>query len=187
MPRKKRALVPGGVYHVYARGNRRVRLFFDDDDRRKYLGIWGSVVEEFRWHQLAFCLMDNHVHHLLETPEPDLNEGIQLAHSAYARYFNDRHGYVGHLFGGPYGASLATSDGAVMYFAAYVLLNPVRAGMCALPDEYPWSSVGGGPLPRWLDRKRLVEYFGSQQRLEQILEAIRIMGAAGFEPATSRV
>src|SRR5690349_15951906 len=130
--------------------------------------------------------MDNHVHHLVETPNPDLDAGIQLAHSAYARYFNDRHGHAGHLFDGPYGASLARSDGDAMYFAAYVLLNPVRAGMCERPADHPWSSHGESP-PSWVDAARLVEIFDGEERLEHIVEAVRIMGAAGFEPATSYV
>ena len=77
MPRRPRELVAGGIYHVFARGNRREPIFFDDDDRLGYLAIWGSVAEELEWRCLAYCLMDNHYHLLLETPEPNLSRGMR--------------------------------------------------------------------------------------------------------------
>ena len=194
MPRKPRELVAGGVYHVFARGNRREPVFLSDDDRRQYLAIWGSVVEELGWHCLAYCLMDNHVHHLVETPETNLSEGVQLAHGSYARYFNETYGKVGHAFQGRFGSTRAKTSGALWYFASYIVLNPVRAGMCTLPAEYVWSShravVGECEPPAWLDVERLLSKYESAEPLERyvrLTDAVRVMGAAGFEPATSRV
>jgi len=196
MARKPRELVPGGVYHVFSRGNRRAPIFVDDQDRREYLSTWGLVARDLKWRCLAYCLMDNHVHHLVETPRTNLSAGVREAHSAYARYFNQVHDQVGHLFQSRFGSSLARNRGAVWYFAAYVALNPVRAGMCDRPEAHEWSSHGAvlacRPGPRWLDVQRLLSYFAygeadPLERYRQIVEAIRLLGAAGFEPETSHL
>ena len=116
---------------------------------------------------------------------------MQLAHGLYGRYFNELHDKVGHAFQGRFGSTRARTPGALWYFASYVVLNPVRAGMCQRPGDYRWSShaatVGEADPPVWLDVERLLSHFESLDRYRQLVEAIRIMGAAGFEPATSRV
>jgi putative transposase len=194
MPRKPRDWVAGGVYHVFARGNRREPIFLDDDDRRHYLATWGSVAEHLDWRCLAYCLMDNHVHHLVETPAPDLGVGVRLAHGAYGRHFNDTHTKSGHVFQGRFGATRAENPGVLWYFASYIALNPVRAKMCNLPEDYRWSShaavLGLVDSPRWLGVARLLALYGPDgptalERYRQIVETMRVMGAAGFEPATS--
>src|SRR5689334_19454197 len=106
MPRKKREIKPGGVYHVWARGNRREPIFLSDDDRMQYLLQWGGVAVDLEWRCLAYCLMDNHVHHLVEVPGIDLSVGVQLAHGSFGRYFNQTHGKSDHVFGAPFGSSL---------------------------------------------------------------------------------
>jgi REP element-mobilizing transposase RayT len=188
--------VPGGVYHVYARGNRRAPIFRNHHDRQRYLAIWGSVVQDLGWRCLAYCLMDNHVHHLVETPKPDLPAGVQLAHGMYGRYFNDSNAECGHVFQGRFGCSRAKTTGTLWYFASYVVLNPVRASMCERPEQHRWSShaavLGAAPGPWWLAVDRLLSFFESSdssplERYTYVVDAIRIMGAAGFEPATSRV
>jgi len=194
--RKPREFVAGGIYHVFARGNRREPIFLNDDDRRAYLATWGSVAEDLEWRCLAYCLMDNHVHHLVETPRADLSAGVQLAHGSYGRQFNERHVKTGHVFEGRFGATHARNHGVLWYFASYIALNPVRAKMCELPEDHGWSShaatLGAVPGPRWLGVERLLSFYApdratSLQRYRQIVEAMRLMGAAGFEPATSRV
>ena len=185
------------MYHVFARGNRKERIFNDDADRRTYLAEFGAVAEGLGWRCLSYCLMTNHVHHVIELTEPNLGKGIGMVHGAYARKFNNRHQTGGgHLFQRRYGATLAPSDGALMYFVCYVLLNPVRAGLCDRPEDFPWSSyaatAGLETGPRWLDDARALSFFGSaaenrRRRFVDILDAVRLMGLAGFEPATSRV
>ena len=196
MPRKRRDILAGGVYHVYARGNRRQHIFDDDDDRREYLSVWGSVARDFGWRPLAYCLMDNHVHHLVEIEDANLSAGVQIAHGTYGRRFNDASGKVGHVFQGRFGATLARTRGLVWYFASYIVLNPVRAGMCSRPEAHPWSShlatVGEAAGPPWLETERLLHYYGAEEtppldRYVQVVETMRVMAAAGFEPATSRV
>jgi REP element-mobilizing transposase RayT len=193
MARKPRELVAGGVYHVFARGVRREAIFLDDEDRREYLSIWGLVARDLGWRCLAYCLMGNHVHHLVETPRANLSDGVREAHSAYARYFNEAHDTVGHLFERRYGASLAKSRGAIWYFAAYVALNPVRAGMCRQPEDHAWSSHGAVVArrtgPRWLDVERLLFHYGTDPlgRYRQIVATVQILGAAGFDPTPAAV
>jgi putative transposase len=185
--------VAGGVYHVYARGNRQEPLFLDDADRRQYLLLWGAVAEHLGWRSLAFCLMDNHVHHVVETPEPDLDSGVQMAHGGYARYFNDAHGKSGHVFQGRYGSTLAKTSGALWYLTAYVVLNPVRAGMCGQPEEHGWSShaamVGRRRPPAWLDIGRLLSFYEPPgvESYRRVVDGVRLLGTGGFDPPLSRL
>ena len=90
---------------MFARGNDRQAIYRDDDDRRLYLDPARRTVARKRWRCLAYCLMDNHVHLLIETPEANLGAGMQWLHGLYGRSFNDRHGRSGHVFQGRYGAN----------------------------------------------------------------------------------
>lgn len=160
MARKPRIEFAGAVHHVWARGNDRRIIFRDDRDRRTYLWLLGSVIRWKRWRCLAYCLMDNHVHLLLETPQPNLGSGVQSIHGRYGRIFNDRHGCSGHVFQGRFGSKLVTSDEQLWNDAAYVVRNPVRAGLCAHPRDWRWSSYAatiGPERPPWLDANRLLQ------------------------------
>src|SRR3712207_2854806 len=112
MPRKPRVEVGGGVFHVWARGNDRCRIYVDDSDREIYLAILAHVARSRSWHVLAYCLMDNHVHLVVETPSTNLADGMRFLHGLYAQDFNERRGRVGHLFQGRYGARLLDTDEA---------------------------------------------------------------------------
>ncbi|HEY8002561.1 MAG TPA: transposase [Solirubrobacterales bacterium] len=164
MPRKPRQNLEGGVYHVYARGNAQSLIFADDADRRIYLRLLGKVVVRQRWRCLAYCLMGNHVHLLLETPCANLSPGMQRLQGRYAQTFNSRHGRSGHVFQGRYGAVRITSDGQLCAAAAYIARNPVEATLCERPEQWRWSSyraaIQGSP-PTWLDAHRLLSYFGT--------------------------
>ena len=165
MPRKPREDVPGAVHHVTARGNRKQEIFLDVDDRATYLLLLGEVVVLRRWLCLAYCLMANHVHLLIETPEGGLGRGMQLLHGLYAETFNKRHGRSGHLFQGRYGSVRVESDEQLWVTARYIVMNPVEAGLCATAAAWPWSShaatVGACAAPAWLDVGRLRSYFGT--------------------------
>jgi putative transposase len=178
----------GAVHHVFARGNGRQNIYIDDADCRTYLAMLRAVVKRYRWRCLAYCLMGNHVHLLIETPEANLGAGMRRLHGPYAKSFNQRHGRVGHLFQGRYGAVRVDDDEQIWATAAYIALNPVAAGLCDAARDWRWGSyaaVVAGTAPAWLDAARLFEYFDAaggdgRRRYEG-------MGAAGFEPATSRV
>jgi putative transposase len=167
MPRKPRKEEEGGIFHVYARGNARGLIYLDDVDRATYLRMLGGTVKQCRWRLLAYCLMPNHVHLLVETPDPNLGKGMRWLHGLYGREFNDRHGRSGHVFQGRYGSVRAETDEQLWGAAAYIAMNPVAAGLCKEPEGWPWGSHraivrGGGP--RWLDVDRLLEHFAGAGR-----------------------
>lgn len=162
MPRKARDEYEAGVHHVYARGNERRTIYLDDNDRRSYLATLARVSRKLRWRCLAYCLMTNHVHLLVETREPNLGVGMQRLHGPYAQRFNRRHRRTGHLFEHRFGSVRATNDAQVWMVAAYIARNPVDARLCRSPADWPWSShhaVLGQHTPDWLDGDRLLSYF----------------------------
>jgi putative transposase len=142
MARPLRELVAGGVYHVVARGNGGSRIFRDDLDHAEYLKLLREATGRFAWNLLAYCLMGNHLHLLVETPEPNLPAGMQWLHGKYGRYFNDRHDVFGHLFQGRYKAVRQTTDEQLWHVLRYVAFNPVQAALCDRPGDYRWSSYG---------------------------------------------
>jgi putative transposase len=165
MPREARAEVEPGIYHVVARGNRKQDIYVDDTDRLRYLRTLELVVRRMDWMCMSYCLMGNHVHLLIETRTPNLGAGMHRLHGKYAQAFNRRHSYVGHLFQDRYKPSRIESDVHLWMTARYIALNPVAAGLCLKPEEYPWSShaaVAAGRSPEWLASDRLESYFGAQ-------------------------
>ena len=164
MPRSPRSELAAGVHHVYARGNNRQAIYFDDVDRTAYLRILGATVHRCEWRCLAFCLMLNHVHLLIETVRPNLGVGMHRLHGLYAQAFNRRHGRCGHLFQGRYGAVEVRDDAQLWTVAGYIALNPVTAGLCGRPGDWHWGSyraVMRDGAPSWLDKARLLAYLGA--------------------------
>jgi putative transposase len=142
------------VYHAIARGNERATIFRDDRDRRWLLAGLDCVVERYGWICHAYCLMGNHFHLLIETPNANLSIGMRQLNGVYAARFNRRHGRVGHLFEGRFKAYLVEKDAYGLGVARYVVLNPVRARLCSHPGEWRWSSyratAGLEPPPAFL-------------------------------------
>jgi putative transposase len=164
VPRKPRAEVEAGLFHVFARGNDKRVIYRDDRDRRTYLQLLQSTVTHFRWRLLAYCLMDNHVHLLLETREANLGDGMRRLHGSYAQRFHARHGSSGHLFQGRYGSVRITTDEQLWTVAVYIAMNPVEAGLCLRADDWAWSShsmVLSGSAPDWIDVPHLLEHFAA--------------------------
>jgi REP element-mobilizing transposase RayT len=162
MPRKPRQEVADGIHHVFARGNAKGLIYRDDDDRRLYLTTLRLAVARAKWHCLAYCLMDNHVHLLIQTPEANLGAGMQRLHGLYGRQFNDRHDRSGHVFQGRFKSKLVTDDEQMWVTTRYIAVNPVEARMCRRPGDWPWSShslMVRGTAPPWLGHERLLTYF----------------------------
>jgi REP-associated tyrosine transposase len=143
MPRPPRIQLAGGTYHVTSRGNRRQSIYHDDDDRRSFLAMRDRVVVRCGWRVHAYCLMTNHFHLLVETPRPNLSAGMQRLKCEYAAYFNERHSLVGHLFQQRFGSRLIETEEHLLEALSYIAFNPVRAGLCEHPSEWPWSSFHG--------------------------------------------
>jgi putative transposase len=140
VPRPPRICFPGALYHVTARGNDRAAVVRDNTDRRALLGLLAEVIRNLRWRCHAYCLMDNHYHLVIETPEPNLSAGMQRLNGTYAQRFNQRHKRSGHLFQGRFHTALLDRESHLLETCRYVVLNPVRAGVCAEPVAWPWSS-----------------------------------------------
>ena len=143
---------------MYARGNDHGSIFDDDADRLAYLRLLGKVTSAMDWRCLAFCLMTNHVHLLLETPRANLSKGMQRLQSSYTKAFNGRRQRSGHLFEGRFGSTLVESDEQLVAVARYIEANPVEAGICVRANDWPWCSAyaeAGSQSPSWLDSARL--------------------------------
>jgi REP element-mobilizing transposase RayT len=141
----------------------------DEDDRLAWLEVLAKVVERYRLVCYAYCLLRNHFHLLVETPRANLGSAMQRLCSVHALAFNRRHHRVGHLFQGRYKAIVVERDAHLLELARYLALNPVRAGLCSLPEDWHWSSyaatIGARPAPGFLAVAQLLELFGSEPGL----------------------
>jgi REP element-mobilizing transposase RayT len=134
------------------------------EDRAAWLDLFGLVCERFNWVCHAYCLMTNHYHLLVETIEGNLSKGMRQLNGVYTQYVNRTHRRVGHVFQGRFKAIVVEKDAYLLELARYVVLNPVRAGMVAQPEDWPWSSycamVGTEAAPTWLAVEGLLRGFG---------------------------
>ena len=140
MTRPLRIEYAGAVYHVTSRGNDRKAVFKSDEDRVKFLNTLQHVNKRYNWICHAYCLMDNHYHLLIETPDGNLAIGMRQLNGVYTQLFNKAHSRSGHLFQGRYKAILIQKDSHLLEVCRYVVLNPVRAKMAETPDAWRWSS-----------------------------------------------
>ena len=129
-----------GIHHVIARGDHRERIFDDDDDRVRFLRRYAEVAVRYRWVPLTYCLMDNHVHLVVETPDPTLGDGCRDLFGYFARSRNARSGELGHVFQGRFKSRLVLNDRYFAQLLRYVALNPVRAHLCTEAGDWAWSA-----------------------------------------------
>lgn len=166
MTRPLRLEFPGAVYHITARGNRREPIFLDDADRLRFIDLLSKEVEQQGWLLYAFCLMNNHYHLLLETPQPNLARGMRRLNGVYTQAFNRAHGLVGHVLQGRYKSILVDKDVYLRELCRYVVLNPMRVKkpLAKSIANYPWSSylatAGRMPVPQWLAVAPVQALFG---------------------------
>lgn len=167
MARTPRRTAAGLVYHVTARGNRHQPIVLDDTDRHAFRALLAEVVARCTWRILAWCLLDNHFHLVVETPDDTLSAGMHRLCGEHARRFNRRHGLTGHLFQGRFHSDVVDSDEYMLAAVRYVALNPVTAKICRTPRDWPWSSHGtvvNGVADDITDVARIVELFGAWGR-----------------------
>ena len=170
MPRKLRIQYPGAIYHVMNRGDRREDIFQDDEDRKRFLTTLGEACQKTEWQVQAYCLMRNHFHLVIETPQPNLVAGMKWLLGVYTKRFNIRHKFCGHVFAGRYKALVVdgSGNGYLKTVCDYVHLNPVRAKLLragAALETFRWSSYGeylklAGKRPSWLRVDRLLGEHG---------------------------
>jgi putative transposase len=164
MARPLRIEYAGALYHVTARGNRQEDIFNSDIDRKAFLEVLAQVVERFNWLVHAYCLMDNHYHLLIETPDGNLSNGMRQLNGVYTQTSNRINNRVGHVFQGRYKAILVQKESYLLELARYIVLNPVRARMVKNAKAWPWSSyrdtAGFRVPPQWLSIEWLLTAFG---------------------------
>ncbi len=142
MARPLRIEYPGAVYHITNRGNEEKTVFQDDQDRETFLKVLAQVNMRYHWLCHAYCLMDNHYHLMIETPDGNLSHGMRQLNGVFTQARNKRHNKTGHLFQGRYKAILIQKDMHLLEVCRYVVLNPLRAGMVENPEDWKWSSYG---------------------------------------------
>jgi len=164
MGRSVRLQIAGGIYHVTTRGNRRQLIYAAEADYGFYCHLLASCVRRLGWRCHAFCLMPNHYHLLLETPEPNLSAGMQRLNGVYAKWFNEANGFEGHLFERRFRGISVETEPHALELSRYIVLNPVRAGLCKRPADWPWSSYAamtdGTSRPEFLTCEWLLAQFG---------------------------
>lgn len=167
MARPLRIEYPGAVYHITGRGNAGQRIFRDDQDRQSFLTVLSSVVERYHWLCHAYCLIDNHYHLLLETPDANLSLGMRQLNGIYTQAYNRRHKTFGHVFQGRFKAILVDKDRYLLELCRYVVLNPVRAGVVRKIEQWDWSSyrstAGMRNAPAWLTIDWILSLFGGSR------------------------
>ena len=189
MPRQLRVQYPGAMYHVMSRGNRSEAIFLDDVDRQDFLKTLAEASQKTQWQVHAYCLMSNHYHLVLETPNANLVAGMAWLQSTYTIRLNHRHKLFGHVLSGRYKAQLVegSGNGYLKTACDYVHLNPVRARLLKTEDRllaYPWSSFGyyltaREHRPQWIRVDRLLGEHGledtaaGRQSFEQRMEQRR--------------
>jgi REP element-mobilizing transposase RayT len=180
MTRPLRIVFPGAFYHITSRGNEQKAIFKTNADRKKFLSYLQSATERYDAIIHIYCLMSNHYHLLLETPNGNLSQIMHHINGAYTTYFNVKRKRAGHLLQGRYKAILVDMDEYAKELSRYIHLNPVRAEMIDRLDQYQWSSyldyIGKKSPPPWLSRGFILGYFGqkvsvAQKHYQEFVEA----------------
>lgn len=182
MPRKARAEVEGGLYHVITRGNNRCQIFNSPADYQKFLALLAAQKVKLPFFLYAYCLMTNHVHLLLERQASALGRIMHRLLTGYAQYYNRRHRRVGHLLQGRHKAILCQSERYLSELVRYIHLNPVRAGMVNRPEDYEHSSHRAylGMVPAGIvDVDPVLRHFGARKEVAR--ERYRQFVAAGMK------
>lgn len=186
MPRAHRLQAPG-TYHLYAQSVSCRPLFRDSSARRRFLTLVDTCVARYAWHVQAYCVLTTHYHLLVRTEAPNLGRGMQWLNGVYGATINAHEGDRGHVFGARYGSRSVTSDSYHLEVVRYIALNPVRAGLCSDPGDWPWSShrllVRNLRTPAFLEPDEVLQLFArdrarARRRLEAFVSDGLIAAAA---------
>lgn len=139
MSRTPRSFLPDGYFHVVSRGVAQRPIFLAAEDRETFIDLVALCERLHGWSCHALCVMSTHYHLVLESRRVDLSGGLHRLNWRYARHFNRRHGQYGHVFAERFSTRVIEGEQYLFEACAYVVLNPVRAGLCDRPDAWPWS------------------------------------------------
>lgn len=162
MARKLRIWYKGAIYHIMCRGNHRNDIFRDGEDYQVYLTILEKAKEDLGFEVYSYCLMTNHVHLLIGTNESSIGNIMKKINMLYSIYFNKKYNLIGHLFQGRYRAELIEEDNYILEASRYIHLNPVRANMVDMPEDYEWSSYAmyiGLTKEKLINSEKVLSYF----------------------------
>lgn len=186
MARPLRIEYEGAVYHVTSRGNARADIYLLDDDYDLFLEALAHVSDRFSWICHAYCLMDNHYHLMIETPQANLSRGMRQLNGIYTQRFNRRHERVGHVFQGRFKSIVVDKDSYLLELSRYVVLNPVRAGMVEHAGGWPWSSyratAGKDSVPYFLHVDWLLSQFGQTREAARDAYVHFVRDSIGSQP-----
>ncbi len=167
MSRPLRLEFSGALYHVTSRGNERKEIYLTESDFELFLDVLNAVCTQFNWVVHAYCLMNNHYHLLVETPDANLSKGMRQLNGVFTQSINRKYHRVGHLFQGRYKSILVDKDAYLLELCRYIVLNPVRAKIVDTPDDWLWSSwhcmVGKQESPGWLATDGVLSYFDTKR------------------------
>jgi putative transposase len=163
MARPLRFCAPGLSVHVYCRGNRKEPIFFSERDYDVFLSKLQETIIKYDIVCYAFCLMPNHYHLFLKMRQANLSASIHYFNASFSNWLKAKHKITGHIFQGRFGSVIVDDAAYALFLSAYIHLNPVRAKICALPEEYRWSSYNDyfdfrKPLLPGLDREAILHF-----------------------------
>ncbi|MCK5684137.1 transposase [bacterium] len=172
MARPLRIEYPDAMYHITSRGDGKKDIFRNDNDRNYFINLLSEIKSRYRWKFYAYCLMPNHYHLLVETPEGNLSRGMRHLNGLYTQFVNRQYNSCGHLFQGRYKSIIVEKDSYYFELSRYIVLNPVRAGLTKYPDKYVWSSYNSVINSRknkgLIERKELLQIIGGSSIPEAI-------------------
>ena len=172
MGRPNRIQFPGAIYHVTSRGNRRANIFVDDRDHLLWLRLLGEAATRFNLVVYGLCLMPNHFHLLVETPDANISAAMHFLNGKYAQKFNWRHGLSGHVFQRRCHLELVERQEHLLELLRYIVLNPVRAQLATSADDWRWSThlhvSSFKPRPVWLNSTWVIDQFSGSALADRI-------------------
>lgn len=140
MTRHARELSPNQVYHIMIRGNEKKNIFLDDEDREKFIYTLRNKKQDTGFELYAYCLMNNHVHLLINEKNSCISKVMKCINISYAVYFNIKYGRVGHLFQDRFKSEIVDIESYLLNVVRYIHNNPVKSGVIQGPADYIWSS-----------------------------------------------
>ena len=166
MPRKPRVLSSTGIYHIILRSVNQHIIFEEASDYQKFLSILSDCKKKYDIDIYAYCLMDNHIHLLLQLTDDTLSSFFQSLGTLFARWYNNKYSRSGHLFQDRFYSSVIETERAFLSALSYIHNNPVKANMCRYASEYPWSSIGA--------------FYGAKNPLINVSYAYNIAGSKDY-------
>ena len=177
MARNARRLSTCNIYHVMIRGNDKKDIFFDFEDRIRFLEILEKIKCKNNYFNLAYCLMNNHVHLLIKEGIENISQTMKRINVTYVYYFNHKYHRIGHLFQDRFRSEIIEDDNYLLAAARYIHNNPMKAGLVARPEDYPWSSYRAyisknEEVTRLINRELLIGIFSNDQEdaIKQLIE-----------------